>query len=293
MNLDEFRVKIKTEPFLGNLFYPLIILKNFFLKRKEKTQEELFDKLCEILVEDLVINVEEFQGIFSISPYSDLFRRIMIFGEYEPKLVKACLDNLDNNYDVIDVGSNIGFYTVLFAKNTTKGKVLSIEPTKNALARLHKNICLNKISEQTIVFEGVATNYIGHADIKTVFGKEEYSTLGIMEHPSILKDQFNLQKVEASSIDELTNRYSLTPKFIKIDVEGLEELVLDGAKEVLNKYRPVILLELSSYLLKLNGSSSEKVISMLKSHNYDVFDPINPKLPPGQKVFGDILCLPK
>jgi FkbM family methyltransferase len=247
----------------------------------------------EILVEDPVIRVNEFQGIFVIDRHSDLFKRLLVTKQYEPKLIKYCLQHLNKKRDVIDVGANIGFYTVLFAKNLDGGKILAVEPTINALKRLYKNIQLNQIEDNIIVFEGAASNYSGIAEIKTICGKEEYSSLGAWKHPSISGDKYVLQKVKVETIDDLVKRYSLDPGFMKVDVEGMEHLVFYGAKIVLETNRPVILSELSNSLLKENGSSSIDVINFIKSYEYDVIDLITSSIPPKINDFTNILCIPK
>ena len=69
--------------------------------------------------------------------------------------------------------------------------------------------------------------------------------------------------------------------------------MFDGARNVLEKNRPVILSELSDCLLKQNGSSSTDVIRMIKEYDYDVVDPLDPDVPPSNEDFGDILCVPR
>jgi FkbM family methyltransferase len=254
---------------------------------------EVFENLCNLLVEDPVIRVDEFQGRFVVDCRSDLFSRLVSCKEYEPKLVQHCMNLVDKNRDVIDVGANVGFFTVMFAKNLSGRKVLSIEPTTNALSRLHRNIRLNDVDANVIVFEGVASNRIGEIEIKTVEGKEEYSSIGEMTHPSISEARFTIQKAASSTIDDLVKRHALDPGFMKVDVEGAEHLVFEGSTQVLELKRPIILSELSNYLLRKNGSSSLDVIRFISQYSYDVFDPINPDVPPGTKDFGDILCVPK
>lgn len=246
-----------------------------------------------MLVEDPVIRVNEFQGIFALDCRSDLFKRILITKQYEPQLVKYCLQYLTKNRDALDIGANIGFYTILFAKNLDDRKVLAIEPTKNALRFLYRNIQLNNVGNNVIVFEGAASNYNGMSEIKTIEGREEYSTLGEWKHPAILNDKYSLEKIKVETVDNLVKMYSLDPGFIKVDCEGMEHLVFYGSKTVLEINRPVILSELSNPLLKANGSSSIEVINFIRSYEYDVIDAITPTCQPGIVDFTNILCIPK
>ena len=286
--------KIATKyPILRAVLYPVIAARRLLQKKNNLLLKEVTNNLSEILIGDPIIRVDEFEGVFAVDIRSDLFSRIVLNRHYEPQLAQLCRRYLDKNRDAIDVGANIGFYTVMFAKNLAQQKVLSIEPAKSTLQRLQRNVALNGVMHKVEVFEGVASNRNGAVEIKTIKGKEEYSSLGAMDHPSITKEKWALEEVMGATLDELVKQKSLDPGFLKVDVEGVEHLVFTGAKKVLSEKRPVILSELSDFLLKRNGSSAREVIDLIKSHGYDVFDPINPSIQPGAKDFGDILCVPQ
>lgn len=285
---------IKHNPTLMKLISPIINIRRHSLRKNIDIKIKVYNQLCEILVTDPVIHVDEFNGIFLIDKHSTLFRRILVEGCYEPKLVKYCSKYIDFNKDIIDVGANVGFYSVLCAKKINRcNKVLSIEPTKNAFEKLIHNLELNEVNSKVISYNGAASNIIGEVEINTVIGKEEYSSLGAMSHPSISRDSYTSYKVESSTIDFLVEKYSLKPGFIKIDVEGAENLVLEGCKKVLTENHPVILMEVSDALLKKNSSSAKAVIDTIYSYEYDIIVPGFPKELPGERAYGDILCIPK
>jgi len=222
-----------------------------------------------------------------------IFKRLVIEKKYEPELAALCLRYLQHNRDVIDIGANIGFFSVLFAKTLQNGKVISIEPVKNALKYLYHNLELNGVRDKVVVYEGVASDVNGELEIKTIGDNEEYSSLGVMKHPSIINKECVTQRTMSTTIDALVSNKLLNPGFIKMDVEGVEHLVLKGSSRVLKEYRPIILSELSDYLLKQNGSSAKEVIDLLSEYGYDVFDPIDPDIEAGWKNFGDVICFPR
>jgi FkbM family methyltransferase len=236
--------------------------------------------------------VAEFQGEFQLGVRSDLFKRIISEGAYERDLARVCLSHLEKDQDVIDVGANIGFYTVLFAKNIGHRRVLSVEPTDEALRRLRNNIERNGISDKVVIFEGIAWDQEGAAEIKVVPNREEYSSIGEMRHPAVEGQEYSIKTVRGATLDYLVEHHSLNPGFIKIDVEGAEHRVLKGARNVLKKYKPIILSELADPLLRKNGSSSKAVLAELERNGYRVVDPIEPTVPPGCKEYSDILCIP-
>ena len=291
--LKQIRILSYKHPLLRKMLYPAIIMKRFLLNRKRRNEEIFCENLSDILAEDPIIYVDEFQGLFEIGVYSDLFKQIIAYKRYEPKIAQCCLKYLNKNRDAIDIGANVGFYTILFAKNLSRRRVLSIEPTANALQRLYKNIELNSVKKNVIVYEGVAINYTGKAEIKIIEGKEEYSSIGEIKHPSVFGSAYISKKVSCTTVDELIKQDSLDIGFVKIDVEGAEHIVFEGCKELLKFHRPIIISEISEKMLKQNGSSSKDLLNFIFQFDYDIVDPIDPKIPPGFKDSGDLLCIPK
>jgi len=252
-----------------------------------------FARLAALLAEDPVLDVAEFEGRFALSSRGHLFRRIVETGEYEPTLTALCREFLDPGRDAIDVGANIGFHTVLFAKRLPRRRVLSVEPTRAALTRLRRNIALNGVESNVCVFEGAASDASRQMEIKTIPGLEEYSTLGELAHPSVAGAAYVTEFVEARKLDQLADERQLDCGFIKIDAEGAEHSIFEGARGLLTKHRPVVVSELSDSLLRENGSSAREVVRFLESLDYVVRDPIRPAAPPGFRPFGDMICIPK
>jgi FkbM family methyltransferase len=280
--------ELLPQPVLDALRYPLLKLKQW----AAIDTASALDNLAALLVSDPVIRVEEFNGIFRVDPRSDLFRRLIVEGVYEPTLVHAFVRYLDPRKDFIDVGANVGFYTVLLAQLLPGAKVLAIEPTNKAYERLEDNVRMNHVQGNVILFKGVASDAVGTREIKVVPGREEYSSLGKMCHPKVSHAEYVVEPVVSSTIDELVDTYSLNPGLLKVDVEGCEHHVFQGAKATLSSKRPVVLSELSDTMLRQNGSSSQEIVSFITSLNYKIYDPLAPKLLPGARDFGDIICVP-
>ena len=130
-------------------------------------------------------------------------------------------------------------------------------------------------------------------EINTVAGREEYSSIGALVHPSIQGAGRQTQRVASTTIDDLVRIHGIHPGFIKIDVEGAEHRVLRGADAALRTHRPVVLSELSTTLLAQNGSSAAEVVAYMESRGYDVVDPLNPSGRFVAREFGDMLCVPR
>lgn len=300
MILRLLRNMTQKYPIIKSVLYPVIAVRRFFIKKLDKqvVQKQIINNLCEILDGDITIKVYEFNGIFSINPCSDIFYRIVSEKSYEPELVKLCLRYIDINRDMIDVGANVGFYTVLFSQNIGEGnKVLSIEPTKNGIKFLRHNIELNNVGKKVDIFEGAASNINGSTVIETIEGKEEYSSLGSIKYSGLENEKYTREKVECITLDTLVKEKNLNPGFIKVDVEGCEHLVIQGAHSTLLTKRPIILAEICELYLNKGGSSAKELIELILSYKYDVYDVQNPSLRFGKntKSFpaaSNIICFP-
>jgi FkbM family methyltransferase len=218
----------------------------------------------------LIVKMATFHGSFEIGCHSDILRRILICGDYEPEVVEIVKNYVDPNRDAIDVGANIGLFTILLSNLiSSSNRVLAIEPTPGALKYLRRNIEINNLAAKILLFEGVAAEHLGKAQINVINGMEEYSSLGNMVHPSIKRRDYQQLSVPSDTIDSLTERFALSPGFIKIDTEGAEYEVLSGCEQTMLNHRPVILCESwSDALITAAGGTPGAVADLLRSSGY-------------------------
>ena len=126
----------------------------------------------------LIVSIEPFPGRFEIDANSDILKAALMTKRFEPELALLARSYTVPGHDVIDVGANVGFYTVLFSKALDGGgRVLAIEPAYDAIDCLRKNLQRNDCpSPNTVVFEGVASEKKGRYALNRIPGKEEYSS---------------------------------------------------------------------------------------------------------------------
>ncbi len=292
--MNKLKNLLKSKKVVRILFMPVIWFRKLLTRNREKVCRNILSNLSEILINEPLVYLKEYDGLFCINPKSDIFFRLVTYKSYEPDIARICLKYLDKEKDAIDIGANMGFYTVLFAKNLGMNrKVLSVEPSKNALKYLKTNIKENGVTGKVIIFEGAISDHPGRSEIKVIRNKEEYSTLGPMIHPSVKNGMYEKEIITTAILDDLVHNFKIEPGFIKIDVEGAECLVIKGSRTVLSEFRPIIVSELSDYLLKGNRSSAREVINMIKSFDYEIYDLATGLRNPTSIKFGDIICIPK
>jgi len=176
---------------------------------------------------------------------------------------------------IVDMGANIGYFTLLSAKLTGKeGKVFSFEPNQKNFEYLTKNIKLNNytnvIAEQKAVSNenGKIKLFIcpydtGHHTINQKEGIESYRLGRGGEVSSIDIDAVTLDKYMEGKSDRVD--------VMKIDVEGAEALAFEGMKNILSKNRHIkIFIEFFPLLIEKMGNSSKEFIELLLK-DFNVF----------------------
>jgi FkbM family methyltransferase len=218
----------------------------------------------------LVVRLPTFRGSFEIGSHSEILQRILVTGDYEPEVAQIVRDHIDPNRDAIDVGANVGLFTVLLSNLLSPAnKVLAIEPTPGALKYLRRNIEMNSQGSRVVVFDGVASNAAGEARLNVITGMEEYSTLGAMAHPAVSGRSHQQLAVASDTIDNLIKRLGLRPGFLKIDTEGSEHDVLLGCEQTMLTHRPIVLCEAwSDSVMSAAGRAPGAVAALLEQRGY-------------------------
>lgn len=285
--------RLATEyPIIRTILWGPISIRRSYLRLKEPRASEVLKRLESLVVGDLAIRMEEFEGAeFIIPATSHLFQRAARNGFYEPEWARTFLSHVEQGMDVVDIGANVGFYTVAAAKKGAR--VLAIEPTEGAFKRLHANVERNGVADRTILFNGLAADHNDHAEMHVVEGLEEYSSLAPIPEPYIRGHQSSTISLPARTIDSLVQEYRLSPRLIKVDVEGAEVQVFRGAAETLAKHRPAVMSELSNMLMGRFGTNCDDVVRIFVGLGYDLRGPDGGEAHQGDDGYGEVLFVPR
>lgn len=154
-------------------------------------------------------------------------------GSYENALRRIFEAEVGLDATVFDIGAHVGFYTLLSSVIVgPNGKVFAFEPSSDNLRYLEAHLELNGIRNATVV-----TAAVSRSNGTVLFSKGRDSSTGHVSSAGGLA-------VRAVGIDDfLADKGNLAPDFLKIDVEGGELEVLEGAKDTISRYHPTIFLE--------------------------------------------------
>ena len=179
-------------------------------------------------------------------------------------------NNIKPGMTVLDLGANIGFYTLLFAELVGKeGRVFAFEPEPNNFSALEKNVKLNKLTNTTLVRKAVSDK-TGEIDlfISESMGRHTiYNT----------KNSRETIKIGSVSLDDFLRKYTKSIDFIKMDIEGSEYAALLGMSSILEKNKNVkIVTEFMPDALKTFGIKPEEYLNLLIKHGFKIYN-INEK----------------
>ena len=168
-------------------------------------------------------------------------QRDFLFGLYDQHELRLLRRFLAPGGDMLDIGAHIGMYTVAAALALgDRGRVLAFEPNPEARRQLEANLALNGCTN-VIVSSQAVSDRAGEAVLHVPSTSDpSYSSLGegrFAEGEPVA--------VETTTLDDAAMSRGLTPAFVKIDVEGGELAVLDGATQTLEA-RPVLLVEVGA-----------------------------------------------
>lgn len=166
---------------------------------------------------------------------------------------------------IIDVGGNNGNFAVDFAHLVgDTGVVYSFEPQRLIYYQLCSNIFMNGLDN--VYCHNVA---IGHEEGVVKIDRPNYFSKELVNFgaAAITKSEDNSDTVVMKRLDDYTFKDVV---FIKIDVQGFEPYVIDGAVKTINKHRPYLFVEFEDHLLKEYNSSDEELKSKIEALDYVV-----------------------
>jgi FkbM family methyltransferase len=199
---------------------------------------------------------------------------------YEPAVTKVFNDLLKPGMNAVDIGANIGWFSMLSASLVgDKGHVFSFEPSPINGRFLELNKLANKFDQITII-HAAASNKTESLIYNSSFSNGFVSNVAHIDPASILDSEL----VFGIPVDHALSSSQEQIHLVKVDVEGWEMKALYGAKELLEKWKPHIVLEFSPPALSsCSQVSGEYLLTWLLKLGYN-FNVIEEG---GVKFFGN------
>lgn len=173
---------------------------------------------------------------------------------------------LAEDFVCVDVGASIGLFSLALSLLVPGGKVYALEPSPSSYASLSANLAVNGV-ENVEAFQLAATNISGTLSFNDIPQFSAGSFPVTPEFRAMAEAMSSrVMEVSAVSLDDFVSEHQVERlDLIKIDVEGGELAVLEGARDTLARDRPLVVMEFNGLCLDLfQGLSSRVVLEQLR-----------------------------
>jgi FkbM family methyltransferase len=199
---------------------------------------------------------------------------IFLFGNFQRYVIGEKFFKLQDNAVVLDVGANIGSMTLQFARMVPRGHVYAFEPTNYAYAKMIRNLAINQeLAKRITPIKSFVSNRA-----ETTSSINAYASWKVDGSPSIKHPLHGgiLQPAESTpsmTLDDFCRMQKFSNvDLIKIDTDGHELPVLEGAFETIRKFLPHIVFEIGLYVLKEQGIHFGRYFDIFSSFAYTLID---------------------
>jgi FkbM family methyltransferase len=195
---------------------------------------------------------------------SGISEELLLFKSHEPYSTKILQQHLHEGMVCLDIGGNLGYYATLESKKVgNSGKVIAIEPSPLNFKYLKHNLQLQKMNNFEVHnlacgdSDGIVKFLISdHSNASRVIGDEEK-----------IDSSMNIIEVSVKRVDQLIEDFNIKQvDFLRMDVEGYESYILKGATLLLNRFKPMIQLEL--HFDTLGQNKTEIILEDFKNIGY-------------------------
>jgi FkbM family methyltransferase len=232
-------------------------------------------------------------GPFKLLPeftFSDLKN----WGGGHNKGFRVCIEACRGKRCVFDVGAHVGFVAMPAASVLDPcGRLYAFEPAAANARSLRRHLALNKLTQVEVIESLVGAEDLPHVVFYESVGPHGQNSI-VLKNEEVLKSEWGghrrVQRPQIS-LDAFCMRERLGPEVIKIDVEGAEVGVLRGARLILCRYRPLIVLSVHPRQIEMAGDSLDGLRGMLDELGYDLRDTAG--RPVGELKLDEYLVVPR
>lgn len=227
--------------------------------------------------------IRSYNGIIEnyILPDQMVYEIPVFYYEHGLKFMKSNILEYIQQGDILDLGGYIGDSAIILSKYTDH-TVFTVEMNSDNLKTMETVIAANHVSHKVQMILGAVSDQ----DTEQVYyGSGSASTLYDMSNNTFYTKS---QKIPVYKVDTLVSLYNIHPRFLKLDVEGMEYKTISGSRETISKYKPILCI--SIYHTPVDFLKIKPLIESwnlgytFHIENHNPFDPVYEKM---------LICIPK
>ncbi len=223
--------------------------------------------LCKMIPAFIVLP----EGKLALNHEDPVVSGALMLGAYEPFFAHEWRKAITPNMTIVDIGANIGYYTIIASAHVKEGRVIAYEPEPVNVSFLKQSIAFNNCTNITLIESGLGDTDESR-DLYLDSDNKGKHTLLPGEQKGAVKIRIPLTTLD-HSLDTLgITRVDL----IKMDIEGWEVKALRGMRETLRRDHPILFFEYAPNRIRETGEDPLLIFETLRQEGYD-FAVINEK----------------
>jgi FkbM family methyltransferase len=260
------------------------VIRFLFLLFRRLVGRKTYAKSVRYLLEagrDVFILDKDLKFATTVTPYgfaimvsvrdSVVGRSMVEKGRYESHFTDHFCSCLAPETRFLDVGANIGYYSLLAASRCPAGRVYSFEPDANNYDLLEKSVAYNGFENLVEAYPYAVSDRNETLTLSDLGNEPNYGARFTTKSPEELRKitDAGLREVRAVKLDDFLGDKPVD--LVKMDIEGFEPHAIRGMQDLLRRHRPVLFLEFAPINLRLFGDTTpEAFLEDLISRGYEV-----------------------
>jgi FkbM family methyltransferase len=197
-------------------------------------------------------------------------------GHYDDEKIRFLFSFMRSGGTAIDVGANIGFYAVPLGMRARSlgSRVIAFEPVPSNSQRLVENIALNGLAGTVEIVRAGLSNKARTASITL---REDFQAGGDVGNAALVIDdgkdsEFPTLSIALMRLDDIWQELG-SPRLdvVKVDIEGHEDLFLEGARQTIARFLPLIQVEVNPWFLERRGVDFDRYLKNTLPAEYAAF----------------------
>jgi FkbM family methyltransferase len=211
------------------------------------------------------------------------------FSGYEFETSTVFIDQIRSAKTFIDIGANTGFYTMLACAANPDCRVVAFEPVDSIMLRLREHLQMNGWLDRCELRTDLVSDFDGEAELR--IPDHKVPTSASLATPELTRSSDRITTSSVVRLDSVISDHE-SVDFVKLDVEGFEDRVLEGMPEILKRSRPTIITECNP------GGPHARVEEILRDIGYQIYYlsndgpvPVDRIEPDRHEVHRNYLCV--
>jgi FkbM family methyltransferase len=192
---------------------------------------------------------------------------LLLHGAYEASELAVLLAAAEGAEVVFDIGANVGWYTLHLARALgPAGRVYSFEPMPATFAALQRNVALNGLGERVTLNQLGLAEEAGEAEF---YVPEETGSVAASRRPLFQEQRNQAVRATLDTLDGFVARAGIERlDLVKCDIEGGELPMLRGGRATLERFRPVVFLEMLRKWSRAFGYHPNDILDLMGGLGY-------------------------